>query len=450
MPADGTLLLQPRARELRLEGFSLTVTEGPDAGASLRAQASEVSVGTAPGNDLVLADPTVSRHHFSITATAEGFLLRDLDSSNGTWVGGTRILSGYIDDGARVRVGRTVVRIDLLDEDICEALSPEDRFGPLLGTSDAMRRIFAALPRVAQSESTVLLEGETGTGKGVLAAAIHEASARAARPFVVLDCAAIAPTLIESELFGHVKGAFTGASADRAGAFEQAKGGTIFIDEIGELPLDMQPKLLRALEERTVKRVGGNQRVKLDARVIAATNRDLRAAVNRGSFRADLFYRLNVVRILVPPLRERSGDIERLARHFYAELVPDRPIPNELLDAFRRQTWPGNVRELRAAVERAVLLDDPALLALGSDEGPGPGPGAGADAEFDPRVPFRVAKQKAADRWEERYMRELMTRAKGNLSEASRLVRMDRSHLRTLLRKYNLRGGDDPVEPGAG
>jgi transcriptional regulator with GAF, ATPase, and Fis domain len=446
MSKDGTLLLQPKAKELRLEGFSLTVIEGPDTGASIRAQTSEVSVGTAQGSDLVLTDPTVSRHHFSITATPKGFLLRDLGSSNGTWIGATRVLSGYIDDGARVRVGRATLRVDLVDEDICEALSPEDRFGTLLGSSDAMRRIFAALPRVAQSESTVLLEGETGTGKGVLASAIHDASARADRPFVVLDCAAIAPSLIESELFGHIKGSFTGASADRAGAFEQANSGTIFIDEIGELPLDMQPKLLRALEERTVKRVGGNQRVKLDARVIAATNRDLRAEVNRGSFRADLFYRLNVVRIHVPPLRERTGDVERLARHFYAELLPDREMPSELLETFRRQPWPGNVRELRAAVERAVLFDDPALLALGGTSREGAEADAPETFEFDPRVAFRVAKQKAADRWEARYMRELITRAKGNLSEASRIARMDRSHLRTLLRKYDLRSGDDPGE----
>ncbi|MEZ4315796.1 MAG: sigma-54-dependent Fis family transcriptional regulator, partial [Polyangiaceae bacterium] len=323
MSADGTVILQPPRREVRVEGFALTVIEGPDAGASVHAKTTEVSAGTAEANDLVLTDPTVSRHHFSITATADGFLLRDLGSSNGTWLGSARILTAYVDDGARLRVGRTTIRVDPLDEDICEPLSAEDRFGPLLGTSDAMRRIFAVLPRIAQSETTILLEGETGTGKGVLASAIHDASARAERPFVVLDCTAIAPTLIESELFGHVKGAFTGAATDRAGAFEQAKGGTIFIDEIGELPLDMQPKLLRALEEKTVKRVGGNQRIKLDARVIAATNRDLRAEVNRGTFRADLFYRLNVVRIQVPPLREREGDIERLARYFHAELVPD-------------------------------------------------------------------------------------------------------------------------------
>ena len=440
MVQAATLPLQSRSQELRLDGFVLHVVDGPDTGASLRAAASEVSVGTAPGNDLVLKDPTISRHHFSITATRDGFLLRDLGSSNGTRVGEVQLREGFVEDGARVRAGRTTLRIEHAAEDICEALSADDGFGPLLGASSAMRRIFAALPRIAQSDSTVLLEGETGTGKGVLASAIHDASPRAARPFVVLDCAAIAPTLIESELFGHVKGSFTGALADRAGAFEQASGGTIFIDEIGELPLDLQPKLLRALEERTVKRVGGNQRVKLDARVIAATNRDLRTEVNRGSFRADLYYRLNVVRLHIPPLRERTGDIERLARHFYSEIVTDRPIPPDLLEAFMRQAWPGNVRELRAAVERAVLFDDPILMAL-EQGAPGREPEPSSPEELDTSVPFRVAKQRAADLWEGRYIRALLARAAGNLSEASRLARMDRSHLRALARKYGARDG---------
>ena len=442
MSVKSTLPLHSRAKELRLDGFSLTVIEGPGSGASLRAEMSEVSVGTAQGNDLVLPDPTVSRHHFSLSATPEGYLLKDLGSSNGTWVSGMRVLSGYVEPGARVRVGRTTLLVDQVNEDICEALSPEDGFGPLLGQSSAMRRIFAALPRIAQSDSTVLLEGETGTGKGVLAAAIHEASPRAAGPFVVLDCAAIAPTLIESELFGHVKGSFTGAQTDRAGAFEQAKGGTIFIDEIGELPLDMQPKLLRALEERSVKRVGGNQRVKLDVRVIAATNRDLRTEVNRNAFRADLFYRLNVVRIHVPPLRERTGDIERLARHFHADLVPDKPLPDDLLESLRRQSWPGNVRELRAAIERAVLFNDPAILALENDVEPAPG-AKERDDDIDLEVPFRVCKQKASDQWERRYVLALLRATHDNISEASRRVKMDRSHLRTLLRKYGFRGADE-------
>ncbi|MEZ4313510.1 MAG: sigma 54-interacting transcriptional regulator [Polyangiaceae bacterium] len=323
-------------------------------------------------------------------------------------------------------------------------LSAEDRFGPLLGTSDAMRRIFAVLPRIAQSETTILLEGETGTGKGVLASAIHDASARAERPFVVLDCTAIAPTLIESELFGHVKGAFTGAATDRAGAFEQAKGGTIFIDD-GRAPARHAAQLLRALEEKTVKRVGGNQRIKLDARVIAATNRDLRAEVNRGTFRADSFYRLNVVRIQVLFASARVTSKARLARYFHAELVPDGALSDDLIATFRRQSWPGNVRELRAAVERAVLR---------RPRSPRPRPTPGADLRrppadspaFDPRP---LPRQQAARgrSMEERYMRELISRAKGNLSEASRLAKMDRSYLRTLLRKYNLRTGDTASDP---
>jgi transcriptional regulator with GAF, ATPase, and Fis domain len=441
MAIDETLPLETRPREICLDGFALTVTEGPGAGASLKARVSEISVGSAPGNDLVLADPTVSRHHFSVRATAQGFLLRDLDSSNGTWVGAVRIREGHVEPGARLKVGRTTLRIDRSGEDILEPLSADDRFGSLLGTSSAMRRIFAALPRVAKSESTVLVEGETGTGKGVLAAAIHATSARAARPFVVLDCTAIPPTLVESELFGHVKGAFTGAASDRAGAFEQAHLGTIFIDEIGELPLEMQPKLLRALEERSVKPVGGNKRVNIDVRVLAATNRDLRTEVNRGSFRPDLYYRLNVVRLLVPPLRERTGDIEQLARHFYAELVQDRELPDQLLSSLRHQPWPGNVRELRAAVERAILLDDPVLTALAN--GPSPREEADAAGDLDPDVPFRVAKQRAADRWEQRYVRALLAQTQGNLSEAARRARMDRSYLRSLQRKYGLRGQDD-------
>jgi transcriptional regulator with GAF, ATPase, and Fis domain len=446
MSVHGTLNIQARSKELRLEGFSITVMDGPNAGASLRAKTSEVSVGTADANDLVLTDPTVSRHHFSVTATPEGLFLRDLGSSNGTTVGAMRIQSAYLDGEVRVRVGRTTLRIDVSDDDICEVLSPDDGFGNLIGSSSAMRRIFAALPRLAQSDSTVLLEGETGTGKGVLAAAVHEASVRAAKPFVVLDCAAIAPTLIESELFGHIKGSFTGATSDRAGAFEQANGGTIFIDEIGELPLEMQPKLLRVLEERTIKRVGGNQRIKIDARVIAATNRELRMEVNRNAFRADLFYRLNVVRIHIPPLRERTGDIEQLARHFHAELVADKPISPELLEYLKRQPWPGNVRELRGAVERAILFEDPTLLAL--DQPTIAQTSQESENVFDGRLSFRMAKQRAADRWEKEYMKSLMVAAKDNLSEASRIAKMDRSHLRTLLRKYGLRGGDESVDTG--
>jgi transcriptional regulator with GAF, ATPase, and Fis domain len=422
--------------EHSVEGFSLAVKSGPDAGARVIAPGPELSVGGDPSNDLILTDPRVSRHHCSVAATAKGFLLRDLGSKNGTWVAGTNVESGYVSDGASILVGHSELCLEKAAT-IREQLSVDSSFGAVLGSSEAMRRIFAVLPRVAASDSTVLIEGETGTGKGLLAHAIHERSSRMAGPFVVLDCTAIPPTLVESELFGHVAGAFTGATRDRAGAFELAKGGTIFIDEIGELPSDIQPKLLRALEERTVKPVGGTRPVQLDVRVIAATNRDLRADVNDGSFRADLFYRLNVVRLRVPPLRARRDDIILLAKHFYADLTSGRAPPAALLSSLVRQSWPGNVRELRGALERFLLLEDlgEGLDAPPSARAPGPSPVASA-RQFDPSLPYRDSKALATADWERWYVGELMRHCAGNLSKASRIVQMDRSHLRALVKKH--------------
>jgi DNA-binding NtrC family response regulator len=279
----------------------------------------------------------------------------------------------------------------------------------------------------------VLIDGETGTGKGLLADLIHRQGPRAAGPFVVVDCASIPPTLIESELFGHDKGAFTGATAARVGAFEAAAGGTIFLDEIGELALELQAKLLRALEERVIKRVGGTRAVKLDVRVVAATNRDLREAVNRGGFRADLYYRLNVVRIRIPPLRERREDIPLLVHHFYRIFTGDdaATAPDELVGPLSEHSWPGNVRELRSAVERAVLMADPALWAEPDAASP-----PDAAPITDDRLSFREHKERAVGAWERRYILDLVARHGGNLTRAARAARMDRAHLRELLRKY--------------
>jgi DNA-binding NtrC family response regulator len=294
----------------------------------------------------------------------------------------------------------------------------------------------------------VLLEGETGTGKSLLAEALHEAGTRRGAPFMVLDCGAIPPTLIESELFGHEKGAFTGAAAARRGIFEAAAGGTVFLDEIGELPLDMQPRLLRALEDRQVRRVGGNDQIKLDVRVLAATNRDLRQEVNRGRFRSDLFYRLATVRLRVPPLRERRDDIAVLACHFWAQFAGDAGAapPAELLADWLKRDWQGNVRELRSAVERAVLFDDPAVWAEISATISLPDTSdraAAAAADFDDAASFRVAKERAVAEWERGYIRELVRRHDGNLSRAARAARMDRNHLRELLRRHGVTAQDD-------
>jgi DNA-binding NtrC family response regulator len=437
-----------RPREFTFRRFRLTVTAGPDRGAEHVADTPEICIGTAEGNQLVLRDPTVSRHHCAITAADEGFRVRDLESTNGTSVAGVRVESAFLRSGMCLSLGETTVRFEGLDAEVHEPLSDDERFGRLLGASAAMRRVFALLPRVAASEATVLLEGETGTGKGLLAEAIHQHSPRARGPLVVLDCSAIPPSLIEAELFGHTKGAFTGAYAARPGVFEAAAGGTVFLDEIGELPLEMQPKLLRALEDRVVRRIGSVEPVRLDVRVIAATNRDLRQEVNRGTFRSDLFYRLHVVRIRIPPLRERREDIALLASHFYEQLArdPEAGPPAALIDALCRQEWPGNVRELRSAMERAVLMEDAAPgQDLGGSAATAAGAATAADEEerFDPTLSFRAAKEQATARWERSYLRALVRASSGNLSAAARAARMDRTHLRELLRRHGVHARED-------
>ena len=357
--------LEPKLADYRFQKLRLVVTSGPGAGQAIESERSEFSVGTGAGNTLILEDNAVSRHHFTITVDERGFLLRDLDSTNGTFLGGHRVQAAYVEPGAVIGVGVTTLTFEPTGEELSEPLSSQIRFGEVLGKSVVMRRIFGLLSKIAGTDATVLLEGETGSGKGLFARTIHALSQRSEGPFIVVDCGSIPPTLIESELFGYVKGAFTGATEDRAGAFEAATGGTIFLDELGELPLELQPKLLRALEEKVIKRVGSQQSVDLDARVVAATNRDLRQAVNRGTFRSDLFYRLDIMRMRIPPLRERREDIPMLVTHFHHQLSGDSRSapPKELVDTLTQHDWPGNVRELRSAVERAVITGDPALWA---------------------------------------------------------------------------------------
>jgi DNA-binding NtrC family response regulator len=381
----------------------------------------------------VLADPTVSRHHVAIVPTAKGHLVRDLGSTNGTLINGVAVERGYLAPNAVIAIGDTRLRFEVVGGDEAAALSPDSKWGRALGASPALRRLFALLPRIAESDATVLLEGETGTGKSLIASAMHEKSPRAAGPLIVVDCGAIPPNLIESELFGHEKGAFTGATSARAGAFEAAKGGTVFLDEIGELPLDMQPKLLRVLEERVVKRIGKNDSTPLDIRLIAATNRDLRLEINQGRFRSDLYYRLNTFRLRVPPLRERREDIPLLVAHYFEEMGGGEP-PASLLSDFARHDWPGNVRELRAAVERAVLLGDPAVWQGLSEDAPAP--------RADDNASFREAKERAVGQWERDYVRALIAKHQGNISRAARAVRMDRNHLRELMLRHGIKPED--------
>ncbi len=419
----------------RVARFAVRVVSGPEPRPPpVESAGTEVTVGTDERCSLRLSDPTVSRLHCSIAASPEGIQLTDLGSTNGSVIAGCRVATAWLAPGTRVVLGNTEIAVDRGGDDVTEPISRDERFGPVLGTSVAMRRLFALLPKIAGSQATVLVEGETGTGKSLLARAIHAASPRADRPFVVVDCGSIPGTLIEGELFGHDRGAFTGAVGERPGYFEAADGGTVFLDEVGELPAELQPKLLRVLEDRVIRRLGAREVTSVDVRIIAATNRDLRTEVNRGTFRADLWYRLATVKLRVPPLRERPEDIPRLVEHIWSSLSEsDEPPPRALIERMARQSWPGNVRELRSAVERALLFDgDPELWhTVTGNADPLAGDG---DAELS----FRAAKARAVEAWERDYLGELIRRHGGNISRAARAAGMNRNHLRDLLVRHGI------------
>jgi DNA-binding NtrC family response regulator len=423
--------------------FRVSVVMGANVGAHVDSDGERLDIGSHAGNHLVLSDSTVSRHHASITIGPRGAQIRDLGSLNHTRLAGFRIESAFLDDGALITIGQTTLRFQWLQEEARHAVSDSYWFGDVLGVSPAIRRSFAVLSQVSHTDATVLIEGETGTGKTVIAEAVHRQSRRTDGPFIVVDCGALPPRLIETELFGHEKGAFTGAIASREGAFEAARGGTIFFDEIGELPLDVQPKLLRALDKKVITRVGSTEMVPVDVRVIAATNRDLRHEMNRGRFRADLFYRLGVVSVRVPSLAERAEDVPVLAQRFWEELAGlGSSIPSKLLASFTAREWPGNVRELRNAVERAYLLagepgeEDLSRVTVERR--------ALNDSAEDEQSTFRGAKEAAITRWEKGYLAELMRASEGNISKAARVARMDRNYLRDLLRRHQM------ASPGGG
>jgi DNA-binding NtrC family response regulator len=407
-----------RGQAYFIRRFAVAVTDGADRGTRAVSQAEELSIGTAEGNELRLADPAVSRHHCVLRTSERGLELRDLGSTNGVFVGETEVQRAFVRDGAQLRLGHTTISVEILDQEIEQAISPQAECGDLIGASPAMRRLYPLIEQFATSMATVLIHGETGTGKELIAEAIHQLGPRRRAPFIVVDCGALPRDLTESELFGHVRGAFTGAEANREGAFETAAGGTIFLDEIGELPLHLQPLLLRALENKAIRRVGSNEYRPIDVRVIAASHRDLRTEVNHKRFRADLFYRLNVLRIGVPPLRERAGDVERLAQHFWRAMSPDRAPPAELIADLAAQSWPGNVRELRNAVERAALV--------GWEPGPAP------------PLSYGQAKEVAIAAWERPWVERLLAANSGNLSRAARAARMGRSHLRELIKSHHV------------
>jgi DNA-binding NtrC family response regulator len=409
----------------------LEVVAGPDADRAVTVAAPRLRIGREHG-ELVLTDKRVSALHCEIELDPRGYRLRDLGSKNGTFVGGVRVLDAYLPREATIELGDDRIRFVVETGSMELPIHKEPALAGLVGKSAAMRRLFADVDRVAATDATVLVTGETGVGKERVAEAIHHLSARSDAPFVVLDCGAVPPQLFESQLFGHEAGAFTDAKKAAPGVFELADGGTVFLDEIGELPLELQTRLLRVVETRTVRRLGGQKPKELDVRVLAATNRDLAAEVNRGTFRSDLFYRLSVVELLVPPLRERPEDIELLVQHFVAELDPKGrgKLHEGFLDWARAHPWPGNVRQLKNAVERA--------LTLGPSLSVPPPPPAGAPASLDLSVPFREAKQRVVDDFDRRYISALLSKHGGNVSAAARAAGLDRMSIYKAIQRLGL------------
>ena len=412
----------------------VVVLDGPDAGAAWTLADARCSVGSHDSNAVRLSDPTVSRFHCELQLDDRGVRVRDLDSRNGTSLDGTRVVDAFVRDGSVLILGATWLRVELGAAAPAATEGPA-RFGKLVGAAPGMRGAFAALERAAASDATVLLEGETGTGKEEAAAALHAASRRADGPFVVVDCGALPRELLLSELFGHEKGSFTGAAERRDGAFAAASGGSIFLDEIGELPLDLQPQLLRVLERREIRRVGSTRYQPVDVRVIAATNRDLRTEVNEERFRSDLFYRLAVVTVRLPPLRERPGDLPALARALLAQLgtdaaAIDRLMTEDLLAALRRGTWAGNVRELRNYLERCIVFDRALPL------GPATAAPPATASPTDPDVPYAVARRAALDRFERDYVHALLARHHGKVQLAAAAAGLGRVQLWRLARRH--------------
>jgi DNA-binding NtrC family response regulator len=410
----------------------VVVIEGPDAGTEFTldpSSPSRVLLGTSPACELRLSDPTVSRRHAAFEPAGRRYKLTDFDSTNGTFVDGVAIREAYVRGGEVVRCGSTAMRLEQGEAAPSPPLPSAMRFGRTLGASVAMRRLYPLCERLAKARVPVIIEGETGTGKEVLAESLHEMSGSTG-PFVVFDCTTVSPSLVEAELFGHERGAFTGAVNSRAGVFEEADGGTLFIDEIGDLELPLQSKLLRAIDRGEVKRVGGSKSIKVQARILSATRRDLDKEVAAGRFRDDLFHRLAVARIELPPLRERAGDIALLARRFAQEMGEPEALSAEVLARFEASAWPGNIRELRNAVARHIALGDDEIARRGTGEtrvlaSTGARAAAATSAGADwlvplLSVPFPIARRKTLEEFERRYVKASIAAHGGNVTAAAR------------------------------
>jgi transcriptional regulator with GAF, ATPase, and Fis domain len=426
-----------QVKALRRRRFRLQVIDGPDKGRELEFD-ERARIGARSVADLVLQDPLVSGLHCEVLG-GEQARVRDLGSKNGTFLGRYRVWEAQVPSGETLSVGNTRIRVQAVEGTVDVPLLAEDHFHGIVGRSSGMRALTAQLARLAASDTTVLIQGETGTGKERVAEALHVAGTRVHKPLVIVDCGSLPPNLIEAELFGHERGAFTGAIDRKPGAFERANHGTLFLDEIGELPLDLQPKLLRALESRKVRRVGGSELLPVDVRVMAATHRDLALEVGRGRFREDLYYRLAVVTVSVPPLRERLDDVPLLAVHLLKEMGvdPASHLTAESVQALMAHDWPGNVRELRNTLERAVALLQPVALSgtAVSEREP--------DRKLDLQEPLKTGKARVTESYERAYVTALLAECRGNVSEVARRAGMDRMSIHRIIQRLKLRGADE-------
>ncbi len=440
-----TMIVETRTM-LRVRRVRLTVVAGPEQGRELVSERERIRIGSHPQSDLLLKDQTVSRSHAEIQLTERGYLLVDVESTNGTVLDGQRIERAYLAPGSNIKIGSTIITFNAVDEEIAVEAGKEDRLGDMLGASLAMRQVFGLIQKIAPMDVTVLVTGETGTGKELVARALHDYSDRKKKPFVVLDCGAIPPNLIESEIFGHERGAFTGADRTREGAFERADGGTIFLDELGELRLDLQPRLLRVLENREIRRVGGNRVREIDVRVIAATNRDLQKEIQASNFREDLYFRLSVINVAIPPLRERREDVPVLVQDFLQspKVVASRgrfELSDEALSALMVYDWPGNVRELLNVLERATTLGAGDCIGLEDLPERMRSQGEPVPLESEPLLPdqsFKEAKEALLEDFEREYIANILRACGGNISEAARRSGLHRKSIERLAKKYDL------------
>ena len=447
-----TILIASPIEHIRSRTATVEVTGGEAKGERTTLTAFSLRLGSATDNDLVLPDETVSQHHARIELGPAGYRIQDLGSKNGTFLGELRVLDAYLPVSCKLRLGSAVLKFRLGREERDDEVTRGHRLGCLVGRSLAMRRLFATIQKVAPTPTTILIEGESGTGKELVAETIHGLSHCKDGPFEVFDCTAVAASLMESHLFGYDKGAFTGAGVGHTGALERADRGTLLVDEIGELPLELQAKLLRAIDRREYQRLGSEHRRRSDARIIAATNRDLEREVDEGRFRKDLYYRLAVVRLPVPALRQRAEDIPLLVEDLEEDLGAQdlgMRIPGGTVESWRRLPWPGNVRELKNAVERTLLFgpeDVTGGAIVGGACRPesarhGP-PTAGterfwllADGEV---MPFKDAKARLVGDFERRYWEDLLDQAEGNVTKAAALGGIHRKSLEYLMKKLDL------------